>query len=255
MGCNISNRVAVTQLSSEELQKNQEAKSQTKNDSTAGTEAAPSQDGAAWPMGTSKDRAKLGCETSEGDSPNDLPERFTPQKNSNAQHTDALLTSEFISKSWSLRDTRRQKSSDILEELRMQGIIKSQSTTAKTAEVYENKGDALEKTLKKSPGRLEEIQFGNKEVGDFTVKDMKISAEVKKQVREEELNKMPQHITFFSATVHQTTGKQTEQDHPSSESQEGTYTPQPSPPDMSQGYHQRKQLQQKPQLLQDFHQV
>ncbi|XP_068252561.1 stathmin domain-containing protein 1 [Nyctibius grandis] len=202
MGCNISNRVAVTQLSSEELQNNQEAKSQTKNDSIAGTEAVPSQDGAAWPTGTSKAGAKLEDETSEGHSPEELPERFTSsQKSSNAQSTDTLLTSEFISKSWPLQETERQKSSDILEELRMQGIIKSQSTAARTGEVYENKRDVLEKTLKKPPARLEKIQFGNKEAGDFTAKDMKTSAEEKKQ------------------------------DCPSFESQGGTDTPQPSPLD------------------------
>ncbi|KAM6142975.1 stathmin domain-containing protein 1 [Phoenicopterus ruber ruber] len=257
MGCNISNRVAVAQLSSEELQNNQEAKSQvvtsskqtlykTKNDSIAGIEAVPSQDGAAWPTGPSKDGAKLEDETSERDSPEELPERLTSsRKSSNAQSTDALLTSEFISKSWPLQETERQKSSDILEELRRQGIIKSQSTTARTGEVDENKRDALEKTLKKPPARMEKIQFGNKEVGDFTVKDMKTSAEAKKQNKltkfsanwsnilitlgEEELNKMPQHMTFFPATAHQATGKQTEKNCLSFESQGDTDTPQPPP--------------------------
>lgn len=52
---------------------------------------------------------------------------------------DALLTSKFISKSWPLQETERQKSSDILEELEDAGIIKSQRTTARTGEVYENK--------------------------------------------------------------------------------------------------------------------
>lgn len=52
---------------------------------------------------------------------------------------DTLLTSEFISKSWPLRETERQKSSDILEELRVQGIIKSRSTIARAEERYENK--------------------------------------------------------------------------------------------------------------------
>ncbi|KAM6298976.1 stathmin domain-containing protein 1 [Aegotheles albertisi] len=183
MGCNISSRVAVTQLSSEELQNNQEAKSQTKNDSTARTEAVPSQDGAAGPTGTSKDGAKLEDETSEGDSPEELSERFTSsQKSSNAQNIDALLTSEVMSKSWSLQETERQKSSDILEELMMQGIIKRQSTTATTGGVYENKRDALEKTLKKPPARLEKIPFGKKEVDDFTLKVMKTSAEENKWV-------------------------------------------------------------------------
>ncbi|KAM9285898.1 LOW QUALITY PROTEIN: stathmin domain-containing protein 1 [Cariama cristata] len=184
MGCNISNRVADAQLSSEELQKSQEAKSQTKSDSIAGTEAVPSQDGAAWPTGTSKDGAKLEDKTSKGGSPEELPERFTSsQKSRSAQRTDVPLTSKFISKSWPLQETERQESSDILEELRMQGIIQSQSTTARTGEVYENKRGALEKTLKKPPARLEKIQFGNKEVCDFTMKDMKTSAEAKNQSR------------------------------------------------------------------------
>lgn len=47
-----------------------------------------SQDGAAWPMSTSKDGAKLADETSEGDNPEELPERFaSSQKSSNAQST------------------------------------------------------------------------------------------------------------------------------------------------------------------------
>ncbi|XP_064017044.1 stathmin domain-containing protein 1 [Pogoniulus pusillus] len=135
MGCNISKRIGVTQTSSEELQNNQEAKKQNKNESIAGTEAVTSLDGATWTMGTSKDGAKLEDKASEGDSPEELPERLTAsQKSSNAQSADTLLTSEFISKSWPLRETERQKSSDILEELRVQGIIKSRSTIARTEE-------------------------------------------------------------------------------------------------------------------------
>ncbi|KAM6412931.1 stathmin domain-containing protein 1 [Pluvialis apricaria] len=183
MGCNISNSVAVAQLSSEELQNNQEAKNQTKSDSSTGTEVVPLQDGAARSMGTSKDGDKLADETTEANSSEELPERFTSsQKRRNAQSTDALLTCEVISKSRPLQETERQKSSDILEELRMQGIIESQRITVRTGEVHENKRGALEKTLKKPPARLEKIQFGNKEVGDFTVKDTKTSAEAKKQV-------------------------------------------------------------------------
>ncbi|KAM7123851.1 LOW QUALITY PROTEIN: stathmin domain-containing protein 1-like [Ciconia maguari] len=218
MGCNISNRVAVTQLSSEELQNNQEAKSQTKNDSIAGTEAVPSEDGAAWPTGTSKDGAKLEDETSEGDSPEDVHCCFS-EKMQKAQVNNALLTSEFTSKSWPLEETEI-KIIRHLEEPRMQEIIKSQSTTARTG-----KEDALEKTLKNPPARLEKIQFGNKEVGDFTVKDIYTSAEATKQ---------SDHI-WVETTAHQTTGKQTEKDCPSFESQGGTDTPQPSPLDGEPG--------------------
>ncbi|XP_032298396.1 stathmin domain-containing protein 1 isoform X2 [Coturnix japonica] len=138
MGCNTSNRVAATQLSSEELQNNHEARSQTTSDSADSTWAATSQEGTAWTGGTLENRNKL--EVSEGDFPEKSTEGFTPpEKRSNAQSTDALLTSGFISKSRPLQETERQKSSDILEELRMQGIIRSQSTTAGTGEAYENK--------------------------------------------------------------------------------------------------------------------
>ncbi|XP_010139510.1 PREDICTED: stathmin domain-containing protein 1, partial [Buceros rhinoceros silvestris] len=125
MGCTISHRVAVAPLSSEELQNNQEAKRQ---------------DEAARPTDISKDGAKCEDETSEEDSPEELPERFTSsQKSRSAQSTDTWLTSKFISKSQCLQEGEGQKSSDILEELRVQGIIKSQSTTARSGEVYENK--------------------------------------------------------------------------------------------------------------------
>lgn len=61
---------------------------QTENCSLAGTEAVPSQDGAAEPKGTSKDRAKLEDETSEGDLPEELPEKLTSsQESSNVQRT------------------------------------------------------------------------------------------------------------------------------------------------------------------------
>ncbi|XP_031445250.1 stathmin domain-containing protein 1 isoform X2 [Phasianus colchicus] len=168
MGCTTSNRVAAAQLSSEELQNNYEAKSQTTSDSADRTQAATTQEGAAWTGGTSENGSKLEVEASEGGFPEKSTERFTPsEKRSNAQRTDALLTSGFISKSWPLEETERQKSSDILEELRMQGIIRSQSTTARTGEAHENKRDALEKMLKKPPARLEKMWFGNKEVNDF----------------------------------------------------------------------------------------
>eukprot|EP00076_Gallus_gallus_P009224 XP_004939700.1 stathmin domain-containing protein 1 [Gallus gallus] len=188
MGCNTSNRVAAAQLSSEELQNNHEARSQTPSGSVDRTWAATSQEGAAWTRGTSENGSKLEVEAREGDFPERSTEGFAPsEKSSNTQSTDTLLTSGFISKSWPLQETERQKSSDILEELRMQGIIRSQSTTASTEEAYENK------------------------------------------VREKELRRTPQHTASYPATDHQTTGKQTEKDCPSFQSQESTDVPQSSP--------------------------
>ncbi|XP_042664645.1 LOW QUALITY PROTEIN: stathmin domain-containing protein 1 [Centrocercus urophasianus] len=230
MGCNTSKRVAAAQLSSEELQNNHEARIQTTSDSADKTRAATSHEGAAWTGDTSENGSKLEVEASEGGFHEKSTERFTPsEKRSNAQSTDALLTSGFISKSRPLQETERQKSSDILEELRMQGIIGSQSTAARTGEAHENKRDALEKMLKKPPARLEKMWFGNKEVKDFTAKDMKAAGEKGGKVREKELNRRPQHIAFYPATARRTTGKQTEKDCPSFQSQESTDAPQSSP--------------------------
>ncbi|KAM9023135.1 LOW QUALITY PROTEIN: uncharacterized protein PRD47_002050 [Ara ararauna] len=197
MGCNISNEVAVTQLSSEELQNNQEAKSQiltspqqtllikrcpstsvqryiTKNDSIGGTEPVPTQDGAAWPTGISKDRARLEDQTSEGDYPEELPERFTSSwKSSNAQSTVHSL-------SWSpsppsiIKKKKKKK--------RAESNQKSTNTTSKYTLLKAFNISAercLEKTLKKPPARLEKKSFGNKEVGDSTMKDMQILLKAK----------------------------------------------------------------------------
>lgn len=89
--------------------------------------------------------------------------------------------------------------------------------------------DALEKMLKKPPARLEKMWFGSKEENDFTAKDMKTAEEKNKQVREKELRRTPQHTASYPATAHQTTGKQTEKDCPSFQSQESTDVPQSSP--------------------------
>lgn len=55
------------------------------------------------------------------------------------------------------------------------------------------------------------------------------------QIREDELSNTAQHIAFFPATAHQTTGEQTEKDYTSCGSQGRTDTPQPSPSDEELG--------------------
>ncbi|KAM4790832.1 LOW QUALITY PROTEIN: stathmin domain-containing protein 1 [Cyanocitta cristata] len=178
MGCNISIQAAVAQLPSEGLQNNQGVKSQVVTSSP-------------WTPSELEihHEALFECQV-----------LYKYEVLMFTSFEDTLLTNEFISKSSPLEETEAKII--ILEELRMQGIIKS-STTARTGEAYENKRDVLQKTLKKPPARLEKIQFGNEEVGHFTVKDMKPSAEGKKQ------------------------RKQTEKDCPGFESQGGT-DPQPS---------------------------
>ncbi|XP_040518525.1 stathmin domain-containing protein 1 isoform X3 [Gallus gallus] len=58
---------------------------------------------------------------------------------------------------------------------------------------------------------------------------LKKAATHKAQVREKELRRTPQHTASYPATDHQTTGKQTEKDCPSFQSQESTGAPQSSP--------------------------
>ncbi|KAM7035912.1 LOW QUALITY PROTEIN: stathmin domain-containing protein 1 [Passerculus sandwichensis] len=164
---------------------------------------------------------------------------------------DTPLTNEFISKSSPLEETERQKS--ILEELRMQGIIKSHSTTARTVEAYENKRDALGKTQKKPPARMEKkLEMRNKR---FTVhghqnkltkfsdywSNLLITFGVERQ--KELLHVFDKYLLPSFETAHQTTKKQTEKDCLSLESQGGT-DPQPSPLDAEENNcsRQNKQL-------------
>ncbi|XP_026503098.1 stathmin domain-containing protein 1 [Terrapene carolina triunguis] len=137
-----------------------------------------------------------------------------------------LLSGGFVNKPMHLQERERQESSDILEELMMQGIIKSQSTTFRNGEA-DAKSEALEKPLKKPPAKLEKLKIEKKEVNALTMKDIKNSAEERRKTKEEQPKERLQSGRLFPATAHQNTAELNEEGYSTSEGQEGTNIDQP----------------------------
>uniref|UniRef100_A0A8C4XWN2 Uncharacterized protein n=1 Tax=Gopherus evgoodei TaxID=1825980 RepID=A0A8C4XWN2_9SAUR len=128
-----------------------------------------------------------------------------------------LLSGGFVNKPMHLQERERQKSSDILEELMMQGIIKSQSTTFRNGE-----SEALEKPFKKPPAKLEKLKIEKKEVNALTMKDIKNSAEERRKTKEEQLKERLQSGRPFPAIAHQNIAELNEEGYSTSKGQEGT---------------------------------
>ncbi|XP_069469706.1 stathmin domain-containing protein 1 [Ambystoma mexicanum] len=86
----------------------------------------------------------------------------------------------------------RAKSSDILEELMMQGIIQSQTKFVRNGEAYDVMMDAAERPLKRPPAKLEKLKSKKKKKKTLTKEDIdnKIrAAEERRKYKEEELKK------------------------------------------------------------------
>ncbi|XP_067424500.1 stathmin domain-containing protein 1 [Emydura macquarii macquarii] len=228
MGCGNSSRVDVVQPSVQELQNGWGAKTQASNDPSQKADASTLWDGARWSKGTLDSGVKLEDELSGGNSPGEGPERLlsTREKN-NKQNTDiTLLSGGFINKPMHLQERERQESSDILEELMMQGIIKSQSTTFRNREA-DVKAKALEKQLKKPPAKLEKLKIEKTEVNVVTVEHIKNSAEERRKTKEEQLKERLQSGRLFPAIAHQNIADLNEEGYSTSEGQEGTNIVQP----------------------------
>ncbi|CAM2106286.1 unnamed protein product [Caretta caretta] len=135
MGCGSSSKVEMVQPSVKELPNGWEAKTQANNDPSQRAAGSTLQDWSTVSKATLNSGVKLD-ELSGGNSPGEGPERLPSlREKNNRQNTDIMLLSGgFVNKPMHLQEWERQKSSDILEELMMQGIIKSQSTTFRNGE-------------------------------------------------------------------------------------------------------------------------
>ncbi|XP_036893872.1 stathmin domain-containing protein 1 [Sturnira hondurensis] len=102
-----------------------------------------------------------------------------------------LANNGLIHKPQPPQNQERQKSSDILEELIIQGIIQSHSKVSRNGESYDIMVDMTEKPLRKPPVRLKKLKI-KKEVKDFTREDleekMQAAAE-RRKMKEEEIRK------------------------------------------------------------------
>uniref|UniRef100_A0A2I2ZEP0 Stathmin domain containing 1 n=1 Tax=Gorilla gorilla gorilla TaxID=9595 RepID=A0A2I2ZEP0_GORGO len=114
----------------------------------------------------------------------------SPSERNRRVHSD-LVTNGLINKPQSLESRERQKSSDILEELIVQGIIQSHSKVFRNGESYDVTLTTTEKPLRKPPSRLKKLKI-KKQVKDFTMKDIEEkmeAAEERRKTKEEEIRK------------------------------------------------------------------
>ncbi|KAM5271185.1 stathmin domain-containing protein 1 [Hipposideros larvatus] len=123
--------------------------------------------------------------------PGIIPESSPSPNQRNIRINSDLMTNGLIYKPQPLENRERQKSSDILEELIVQGIIQSHSQVSRNGESYDVMVNMTEKPLRKPPTRLKKLKI-KKEVKDFTMKDLeeKMQAvEGRRKIKEEEIRK------------------------------------------------------------------
>uniref|UniRef100_A0A8C0CUS3 Stathmin domain containing 1 n=1 Tax=Balaenoptera musculus TaxID=9771 RepID=A0A8C0CUS3_BALMU len=127
-----------------------------------------------------------------GSLPGTIPESSPFPSERNGRINSDLVINGLIHKPQPLENREQQKSSDILEELIVQGIIHSHSRVFRNGESYDVTVSTTEKLLRKPPARLKKLKI-KKEVKDFTMKDIeeKMQAvEERRKTKEEEIRKM-----------------------------------------------------------------
>lgn len=150
MGCSTSSRVIAEQPSP----KNQHYGKEDKGlDASLGTVATTSQGGSVSLRGSESSTERM------------------PSIHEEIDQQDVDIKGELAKNSVVLSKRDRQTSSDILEELRMQGIIKTPDTT-----IHDRKaGDIMlvttERTLQKPPAKLEKLEFKRKNANNVTIED------------------------------------------------------------------------------------
>ncbi|XP_076999441.1 stathmin domain-containing protein 1 [Tamandua tetradactyla] len=127
-----------------------------------------------------------------GSLPGSIPESSPSLRGRNGRlNPEDLVTNGLISKPQHLENRERQKSSDILEELIVQGIIQSHSKVFRNGEAYDVMVNTIEKPLRKPPARLKKLKI-KKAVSDLTRKDIEEkmqAAEDRRKTKEEEIRK------------------------------------------------------------------
>ncbi|KAF0878067.1 STMD1 protein, partial [Crocuta crocuta] len=146
------------------------------------TEAELPKDTVSSPEGLGK-QAQLGSLPGAiAESPPSLSER-------NRRRNSALVTSGLIHNPQPPETRERQKSSDILEELIVQGIIQSHSKVFRHGESYDV--NTTEMPLRKPPARLKKLKI-KKEAKAFTMNDLEEkmwAVERRRKTKEEEIRK------------------------------------------------------------------
>ncbi|TKC52087.1 hypothetical protein EI555_021273, partial [Monodon monoceros] len=139
-----------------------------------------------------------------GSLPGTIPESSSFPSERNRRINSDLVISGLIHKPQPLENREQQKSSDILEELIVQGIIQSHSKVFRNGESYDVTAsnfvinsslyvflhvNMTEKLLRKPPARLKKLK---KEIKDFLMKDIEEKMQAVEECRktkEEEIRK------------------------------------------------------------------
>ncbi|XP_057644008.1 stathmin domain-containing protein 1 [Chionomys nivalis] len=156
---------------------------------------------AAWPKDTEDNAENLDQQTQMGSLPGTIPESSPPPSEINGRVNSDPVANAIINKPQLLESRERPKSSDILEELIVQGIIQSRSKVFRDGESYDVMVDTTEKSLRKPPARLKKLKV-KKEVKDFTIQDIEEkmqAAEERRKTKKEEIRKRLRSDRLLSA--------------------------------------------------------
>ncbi|XP_016060901.1 PREDICTED: stathmin domain-containing protein 1 [Miniopterus natalensis] len=120
--------------------------------------------------------------------PGTIPESSPSPSGRNRRINLDLSTNGLIHKPQPLENRERQKSSDILEELIVQGIIQSHSKVSRNGESYDVMVNTTEKPLRKPPARLKKLKI-RKDIKGFTAEELEEKMQAvaqRRKTREEE---------------------------------------------------------------------
>ncbi|XP_043835248.1 stathmin domain-containing protein 1 [Dromiciops gliroides] len=126
-----------------------------------------------------------------GSLPGTIPENSPSLNERNEEVNTEPIVNGLISTSQHFQSQERPKSSDILEELIIQGIIQSQSKVFRNGESYDVMVSTDDKPLRKPPARLEKLKT-RRETNGFTIKNIEEkmkAADERRKVKGEEMKK------------------------------------------------------------------
>ncbi|XP_051026728.1 stathmin domain-containing protein 1 [Acomys russatus] len=158
---------------------------------TSSKENCRPQTDAAWHRDTVDNAKSVDQQAQMGSLPGTIPESSPSLSKTNGRANSDPVSNELINKPQLLESRERPKSSDILEELIVQGIIQSRSKVFRNGESYDVMVDTTEKPLRKPPARLKKLKV-TKEVKDFTIQDIEEkmqAAEERRKTKKEEIRK------------------------------------------------------------------
>ncbi|XP_078544091.1 stathmin domain-containing protein 1 [Lissotriton helveticus] len=168
------------------------AKSKGKFDKSEKNVAPTPRDGSAISKGT----LDSGVGFEDEPIPGTVPETVVDRLPSSRDRHDGLLTERSLFGGGLTNQQgppqERAKSSDILEELMMQGIIQSQPRFVRNGEAFDVMVEGNRKPLKRPPAKLEKLKTKKKKKKELTKEDIdrKIrAAEERRKTKEEELKK------------------------------------------------------------------